>query len=659
MEATSRLPLRLPAVGPLRVDLPAFGAWLLPVLLILYLALNNGGYDVVERSEAGIIVWWIVLVGTAVAALPVAGGTRAGAVMLAMLTAFAAWTALSLGWTESAEQTSIELGRVSAYLGFFAVALAVQGEGRWRHLLAGVTCGVVLVCCVAVFSRLEPTLFPDRVTGQFLPGIEIERRLAYPLNYASGLGSLAAIALPLLLAATASARTLIVQALSAAAIPVVVLTLWLTTSALSLPAGGIGLAVFLALAPDRIPKLATLLAGGAGSAILLAAQEQREALDRGLPTQAAQQQGDEMFVIILVVGAGVALAQTGIGLAVRYGERPRWMQVSRQHATVATALTLASLFVIGVAAGGVGQVQDAVNDFKDRGSGAGPDQNRASQILNFGGSGRYQFWESAVDQTETAPWRGTGPGTFQYWWSRNGTFGPVRDTHSLYFQTLGELGIPGLVLIIGFVGGALLLGVSRALRAPPSLRLGLAAATAGAATFAVAAAVDWDWQLGVLPATFMMLVAVIAAGGATMRLQRRERARRGSAWRRWLPRTAVAALAAAAMVAIALPLATTQDLGQSRRSAADGDLAAAITEARSAAKVQPYAASPLLQEAQLLEIQGRFAPAADAARDATRAESTNWRTWLILSRLEARAGDAKASLAAYRRAVTLGAPEFG
>src|SRR5919108_6873 len=108
MEATAPIPMRLPrTLG--RVDPAAPGAWLLPVLLILYLAFNNGGYDVTERSEAGIIVWWIVLVGTAVGALPAAGGTRAGRAMLLLLAVFAGWNALSLGWTESAERTSIEL----------------------------------------------------------------------------------------------------------------------------------------------------------------------------------------------------------------------------------------------------------------------------------------------------------------------------------------------------------------------------------------------------------------------------------------------------------------------------------------------------------------------------------------------------------------------
>src|SRR5688572_27348006 len=128
-----------------RVDLPGVAAWLVPAILIVYLGLNNGGYDLVERSEAGIAVWWGVMLATAIGALPVAGGTRTGRIMLGLLAAFAAWTALSLSWTESAERTSVELARTATYLGVFALALGVQGTGRARQLLNGAAAGIAIL----------------------------------------------------------------------------------------------------------------------------------------------------------------------------------------------------------------------------------------------------------------------------------------------------------------------------------------------------------------------------------------------------------------------------------------------------------------------------------------------------------------------------------
>jgi Flp pilus assembly protein TadD len=650
MEAIERRPLRISAVGTWRPDPAGIAAWLLPAVLIVYLALSNGGYGIVERSEIGIAVWWIVLIGTVVGVLPVAGGTRMGRLMLLLLGAFAAWTAFSMIWTESAERTSIEVARVATYLGVFALALAVQGEGRWRHVLNGVTTGVAVVCGIALLSRFEPTWFSTNIAGHFLPGIEIKRRLSYPINYSTGLAAFAGIALPLLLAATASARTLLGQALAAAALPVVALTMWLTSSGLAVMAAALALVVFFVLTPDRLPKLATLAVAAAGSAILFAAVEQRDALGRGLPSPAAISQGGQMEVIVVVVCVGVALLQTGIGLAVRYGTRPQWLQISRRQATRATAVAVGLALVIGLAAGLPGVVSDRWGDFKSQ-DGAGAADSRGAQLLSTSGSGRYQFWQSAVDANKTDPLIGIGPGTFEYWWSRNGSYtGYVRDAHSLYVETLAELGIVGLLLIGGFSIAVLAVGAARARRAPPHLRLALAAATAGCAAFAGTAMVDWTWEIGVLPCIFVVLAAIAVAAG---RPAAKDPAARAGGWRRYASPAAVAALSLAALLAIALPLSGSSSVQASQDQVAKGNLDAALADARDAAGTEPFAATPYLQEALVLELQGQFEPAVAAARQATTKEPTNFQTWLVLSRLEAENGNAQAAVDAYRRAKSL------
>ena len=52
----------------------------------------------------------------------------------------------------------------------------------------------------------------------------------------------------------------------------------------------------------------------------------------------------------------------------------------------------------------------------------------------------------------------------------------------------------------------------------------------------------------------------------------------------------------------------------------------------------------------MLELLGNENAAARAARQATERESTNWRTWITLSRLEARRGNAEAAVSAFRQA---------
>jgi O-antigen ligase len=641
------------------LDPAALAAWLLPLALILYLSLNNGGYDIIERSEVGIIVWWIVLLGTLVGALPAAGGTPVGWLMFALLAVFVGWTALSLSWTESAERTATELARAATYLGVFALALALQGGGRWRYMLYGVTTGVVLVVGIAVLSRLEPTWFPDQQTARFLPGAQLEGRLAYPLNYSSGLSALSALCLPLLLAASSSARTLPIRALSLAAMPVVGLALWFTGSSLSVPLAALGLVVFLGLAPDRLPKLASLLIAAGGGAILIAAAAGKEGLDRGLRTEAAQREGDDMLLIALAVIAGVAVVHVLLDIALRRRERPGWLRIPPRAAAGALAVAVAAAVLAGLATGAPGELSERWDDFRSLNRTDPTEDPREAQILDVSSSGRYQYWEAAVDANRTEPLVGIGPGTFEFWWAREGSFAIfVRDAHSLYMEVLAELGIVGLVLILAFSVGVLGIGVARLVAAPPQLRLGLAAAVAACCVFVAGAAVDWIWELAVLPATFLVLAAICIAGGRGESPSAAPRP--ASTWhtsRDRLARAALAMVSLAALAVAAIPLAGTTALKDSQAEAREGDLESALAEARLAADIQPYAATPRLQEAVLLERRGDLDAASAAAREATESESTNWRTWLILSRLEAERDNAEAAVAAYREAAALN-PRF-
>jgi hypothetical protein len=631
---------------------PATG--LLAAALVVYLALRNGGYDPIPRDQVGVAVWWALLLGVAVQALPLPGRTRAALVALGLLTGFALWTALSLAWTESSERTATELARVVTYLGVFALGICLTTRRREgaRQVLGGVTAGLALVAALGVLSRLHMAWFPANELGRALPGIEIERRLAYPLGYSSAVGALAGMTLPLLLAASASARALAVRALAAAALPIAGLALYLSTSGTGTAVAATALLAFFALSPDRLPKLLTLAAGAGGAAVLSAAVHSRAALSSGLPSAAAERQGTEVIWIALAVCAAVALLQVGIALAARGLDRPGLVRIGRTQALAASAAVLLVAVPAAVAAGVPHEVSDRWQTFKSRGGEASDAPSSSGAILNVSGSGRYQFWEAAVDESKTAPWQGTGPGTFEFWWARHGYNGFVRNAHSLYLESLGELGIPGLLLIAGFVLAVLGVGAARSLRAPPEERLVLAAATAAAAGFAMAAALDWVWQLAALAAAFALLAAVALSGYSLPEPTRRRRRSRRLVRNR-LQRAGVAAAAVLALVAIWPSLQGAEALRASQVEAAHGDLGAALAKAGDAADAQPYAAAPLLQQALVLEQQGRLAAAAPRAVSATGKEGDNWRTWTILARIEAERGRIAPALRAYRRAQEL------
>jgi O-Antigen ligase len=615
-----------------RFDWTALWTWLLGFGLIAYLGMKGGGYDPLVHDQVGIAVWWVLLAGALIAALPrYRLGTLAWAA-LGLLTAFTIWTALSLIWTESIERSWADLARLASYVGVFALALFTCGKNDARRLLAAVATGIAFVALVALLSRLHPDWFPAAgETAEFLD--PAQERLSYPIHYWNALGALIAIGLPLLLQIATAARSTLLRALAAAAMPALALTLFFTLSRSGIAAAGVALAVFLAFASNRLLKLLTLLVAGGGGAVLILAGSERDALQEGLLNATARQQGDEMVAIVLAVCLLVGLAQAAISLALSKDRRPGWTVVPRNRSLAVAATGLAVALIAMAAFDAPGRASDAWAEFKEGGrpgSGTG-------RLNSAAGQSRYQFWSSAVRQNATDPLTGTGSGTFEFWWTRDGDRPEiVRDTHSLYFQTLGELGIVGLVLLVGFLGVVLVGGGREILRVGSETRSLLAAALAGCVAFCVAAGFDWMWQIPVLSVALLLLATILVTA----------RASEGDANRApalSLPlRLGFAAAAVAAIVALAIPLASSSLVRQSKAEAREGDMAAALASARSAQNAQPSAATPRLQEALVLETQGDLVEAAAAATAATERESTNWRTWLVLSRLEAKRGNRRA-----------------
>ena len=624
------------------VDWGGVWTWFFCFGLIAYLGLKGGGYDPLVHDQVGIAVWWVLLAGVAVGALP---NHRPGPLALSglgLLAAFVAWTALGLTWTESVERTSADLARVATYLAVFALALFARDREGARRVVAAVGAGIVFVAAIALLSRLHPAWFPaGDQTAQFLASNR--ERLSYPLHYWNGLAALIAIGLPLVLQVATRARSTAWRAAAAAALPALALTAFFTLSRGGIAAALLALAVFVALTPDRLSLLPTLALSGLGSVVLILAAHSRDALQHGLLNQTAESQGDAMVAIVLLVCAAVGVLQAGLALAASGRERPAWTRVPRRNALIALGAGILVVLVVAGAAGAPGRASDAWSEFKEKGSpGTGTDR-----LGSAAGQNRYQLWSAAVKENASEPLTGTGSGTFEYWWARHADVEEiVRDTHSFYLQTLGELGIVGLLLLLGLIGVVLGGGCFVLFGAAPADRSPLAAAVGGCVAFFVTAAFDWMWQLPVLPIAMLILAAAVLSAGRGVAPE----PRRGLLL---APRIAVVAVAVAAIVAIAIPLASTSLVRESEADAREGEYAAALEKARTAQNVQPGAASPRLQEALVLEAQGEFAAAVEAAEAATEREPTNWRNWLVRSRIEAENGEAAAAVRDYREARAL------
>jgi len=616
--------------------------WALGFGLIVYLGLNGGGFDPLVSGQVGIAIWWILLLAVLVGALPRRQPGRVALCALGLLAAFVLWTALSLRWTESTEKTATDLARVLTILGVFALALMTRRSRGAGQMVSAVGTGIVLVAIVALLSRLHPNWFPDAAeTGKFLA--TGKERLSYPLDYWNGLAALIGIGLPLVLQLANNAKLVAVRALAAASMPAMLLALFFTLSRGGMAAALIALAVFLTLTYDRIPQFLTILVSGIGGAVLIAIATQRDALVHGLTNAAARSQGSELFWITILVCATVGLAQAGVALALARGKRPRWSVVSRRQSLISLG---AAALVIVIALGAVNapsRISTAWQDFKRP---SGHSEEGTSRLGSVGGENRYQLWSSAIREFDEDPLTGSGSGTFQLWWSRDGeTSETVVDTHSLYAQTLGELGIVGAVLLAAFILTSLWGGTMRVLRAPPSSRQWLAAAVAGSTVLWTTSIFDWMWKIPIVPIATLLLIAVAITAG--------DQEREGAAGLRIPMRCGFAVVAVIALIAIAIPLASTALIRESQSDAVAGSLNAALSKARTAQNVQPEAATPRVQQALLLESMGEYGPAAAAARAATEREPTNWRTWLLLSRIEAQNGEPDAAVRDYRQARAL------
>jgi tetratricopeptide (TPR) repeat protein len=204
----------------------------------------------------------------------------------------------------------------------------------------------------------------------------------------------------------------------------------------------------------------------------------------------------------------------------------------------------------------------------------------------------------------------------------------VRDAHSLYLQTLGELGIVGLALLLI----ALLTPLAAAVRARKEPLI--AAATAAYVAYLVHAAGDWDWQLAGVTVPAILLGAVLVAASRDDDVPTSRR----------FVRPAAIATGCTVGVLSVLMLLGNVPLTRAGYAADSGNWAKSAREARQAMRWLPWSSEPwrLLGEAELAQRQ-RSAAAADLRR-ALAKDSRNWQLWFDLAAAE-RGPAAKRALA--------------
>jgi O-antigen ligase len=496
----------------------------LPGALTVYLSFNAGGYFVGAPATVAVVLALVLVLRATLAERPLAGFSGWSISIAVPLGLFAVWMLLSGLWSDAPARALLEFQRPLLYLlTFLLFASLSRTPERLRWMLRGLALGIVVVCTVALITRLAPDVWPTR------PNFARDR-LSYPLTYWNALGLLAALGLTLCLHLSASTREPApVKVAGAALIPVLVTTLFFTFSRGAIAAALLAAVAYVVIGRSR-GLVGALAAALPAATIAVSAAYGADALGSGNPTVPdAISQGHHLALIVALcaLGAGVVravlLPLDGFLMRLRLPARVR-----RPALIAAVAIPLVGIGIALAAADAPAYVEHQYHRFVE-GDVLHRGRDARGRLTSPANNGRLEHWRVALDGFDKAPLRGNGAGTYQFLWARHkpGNF-TVVDGHSLYIEVLGELGIVGLVLVASALLALLAGLVARVWRGGENRPL-YAVVLALTLAWAVHAGIDWDWEA---PAVTIWLFAV---GGLAVSARRAK----GRLWRAPRPTTRV------------------------------------------------------------------------------------------------------------------------
>lgn len=580
----------------------------------------NGGYFPVSWGWGGLALLALVAL-----ALAVGVSTELGTLDVAFLAGFTAltgWIALSLLWTTAVPATVLEVERVVVYLAAVAAGLLLLRRRSVAAVVVGLWFAQTAVATYALVTRLFPDRFDtfDPVTGY---------RLSEPVGYWNALGILCAIGF--LLAVGLAARSgPLVRCLAAGSTVIFALALYFTYSRASWIALFVGLAVAIALETRRLQLITTALVLAPWAIAAVAVASTSSALTHASEALSAARDGHGLAVIAIVLVVAASLTILVVDWLAATVSVPHGLQ--RVYA--GTLLFLLAAFLI-VVFGRYGFPPTLARKAYDSFSVIPSTQDDLNnRLFNLSGSGRSENWHTAWQEVTAHPVLGGGAGSYaQFWAQHRRVDWTMHDAHSLYLETLAELGPVGLVLLL--VTLLIPFGAVRRARRSP-----LAAVACGAyVAFLLHAAVDWDWEMPTLTLTGLFCAIVLLAAG-----------RRESEPKPLSSRTRIGAAAAVTgLFAFALiALLGNSAVSASSKSADGGHYARAESQARHAMSFLPWSAEPWRRLGEAQALSGNLAGARVSFRQAIEKDRRDWTLWFELAEAS-RGADRQQALAVASR----------
>lgn len=620
-----RAPEPLDRLASLLVD----GAGLLlAVPLWAWWAVWKGGYP------AAVFLPGIVYLAAAVAVLwafaPRPRLSRPAAAALAALTALTLWTLASVIWADDRGAAEVVSGRTVLLLASFALPLL------WPPSRRALEAGLALLPAIALAGGISALA---AVLGD--PELLLDGRLVEPTGYVNATAALMAIgAVPaLLLASRRELAPALRVAMLTASGPLLAIFV-LTQSRGAVPALALALLIALVLLPGRLRLLVPVAIAGVALAT---------GLDPVLDVRTVAVEGGDLSEAlsravwaIALIAVGLALLATAyVLLDTRREIAPattrRLSRLGAGAVAVAAVVAVALLALTGPSP--ASWVSERVEDFKT------PDYSRLeSERTRFTGelgSNRYDYWRVSAEIFADRPVTGTGAGNFiAPFLERRRADKATIYAHSIWLETLSQLGIVGFLALAGFLV-ALLAALVRAARRPDTPRWLPAVAAMPFAYLVLHGSADWVTVFPAVAAPAFALVAA-AAGRDQAGPPRASRGARSASL--WL----LLGLAAAALVA--LPLLVSARLADRGAATWAERPAGAIDDLELAADLDPLAPAPYVRLGIIAVDLEMPALERRAFESALRRDPSAWYPEFQLGLLAAAQGDRDEALSRLRTA---------
>jgi tetratricopeptide (TPR) repeat protein len=566
-----------------------------------------------DGTSDGRLFWIGSLSVIAAVVLAAVGGIPAprgaGLVTLCLLAALTMWVGLTLWWSIAPDLSWAAFDRLLVYAAFALLGVLVTRVPQpARTVAAALALLLGLVLAWALLGKVIPSLFPD--------GARVAR-LRNPVGYWNSLALVAATAVPFGLWAACSRRFHpAARAGGALLVYLAELVVVLTYSRAGIAVAVLAALAWLAIDRDRLETLAALVIVTPVAGLVALWAFSRPALTDDLQPYANRVDDGAWFGVILCVGAVLVVALAYLAARTELSPERR-RSLARALGLVVLVMGIAAVAVVLVAKGGA-----ILDEF--RGAKTAEVSQTPNRLADLSSSNRWTWWKEAWQLFEDAPAGGKGAATFEVARRaiRNGSI-VTTEPHNLPLQFLAETGIVGFLLLLALVGAGAAAAVTAVRRVEAAERAATVALAVGVGVVVLHSLVDIHWEFVAVgaPAFFSLGVLVGLGAGPPLRLRPV-----------WAGATAAAALAV--LYSLTAPYASGRLVDSAYSAISDGNIAAALSDGRSARWLDPLATAPLLALGDAESAHTADKAALRYYRDAVSLQPENSSTWYALGSFE-------------------------